>query len=154
MKEYGGYSVDEWKMAGIVFAVLLAVGAGLLLWRLQTPEQAARTVVEKDQKRRPARAGALGPGVKATDKTALAVCQQAIRQVAAHPESVDAPDVEPLHGPADWRFAWNRDSHMIQWKNELGHDEAVSALCVVDEATVRIRLLAVDGKQWLGVARN
>lgn len=92
---------------------------------------------------------AAGLDAKVGNEAALRTCQKALKSHARDPETAVIPDVGAMRGGADWRYLWNQNSRMVRMRNGLGAEVAVIALCVVDENTGKIKLLTLDGKQYV-----
>lgn len=76
-------------------------------------------------------------------------CKSALKQFARDPETASIPDVSPLQGGSDWRFLWAPNTQQVRMRNGLGLEVAVSVFCVADECTRKIKLLTLDGKQFI-----
>ncbi|MCD6663493.1 MAG: hypothetical protein LT082_08845 [Comamonas sp.] len=85
--------------------------------------------------------------------SALELCQGALKMIARDPEAAKVPVVYPMPGGADWRFLWAPHTKQVRMRNGLGVEVAVGAFCVVDEDTGRIKLLTLDGKQFVTPGR-
>lgn len=60
------------------------------------------------------------------------------------------PNVGPMRDGADWRFVWGPQSRPVRLRNGLGLEVTTTALCVVDESTKAIKLLALDRVSIVG----
>ena len=132
-KKIAGYSVLEWKIA----AGIAVLGLGMAIYFFATRESRESTP------RKPSPEAMLA----AARGSALLNCQRALKSASRDPATAQIPAVAPLQGGADWRFLWAPNTEMARMRNGLGLEVAVGAFCVVDEASGKIKLLTLDGKQ-------
>lgn len=142
---------NSWRNACILFLIGLAV---LGVFFYESDEGRSRRI-EAEMRAADARAAAavaaLGhPNAKVSDTQAFYTCRSALKRLSRDPETAVVPDVGWMKGGADWRFLWSVNTRLVRMKNGLGLDVAAPAVCVVDEVFGDIKLLLLDGKEFIG----
>lgn len=120
----------------------MAIGlVGIAVWQLASHESPA------EQEARLFKVDSLSTQAStvAAQGSALMTCQRAIKKASNDPANAKVPDVALLKDGADYRFLWSA-SQPVRVRNGLGLEVAVSALCVVDETSGKIKLLTLDSK--------
>lgn len=137
-KKIAGASVREWKIAGVIGAL----GVIVLVYLFASGKPSSESHQQKERR-------AAEVKLAVAEGSALMNCKRALKQIARDPETASIPDVPPLKGGSDWRFLWAPNTQQVRMRNGLGLEVAVGAFCVVDEGTGKIKLLTLDGQQFI-----
>lgn len=76
----------------------------------------------------------------------LFLCQQAIKRASLDAENTSAPYVKNQGTGSEYYFAWNNETKLVRSRNGLGLEVGVTASCIVDAASGRIRSLTIQGR--------
>lgn len=138
-----GYTIKEWKVAGIVFCVLLSVLVGWKIWAYESPAKAReRLQVERDLKADQVAAQERAAAMN----NAFGLCRKAILTIARDPEKSEVPYMFPVVEDGNWVWSWRQQTKMLRFRNGLGLEVAATGLCTVDRKAMRIEMLIVDDK--------
>ena len=143
-EKIAGASKTEWKIVAGIFVLGLVLIVAFFASR-PSPEETARIAFQQKEEKRKEYLVSVGhPDAKVMDEAAFKTCQQEIKRASRDPETAVIPAVGWMRGGADWRFLWNQNTRMVRMKNGLGLEVALTALCVVDEVTGKIKLLTLN----------
>lgn len=135
----------QWIWVGYALTACLAVVCIFFLFIAETPtEKAIKVSKEKrDQERILEQKTKIA--IWAIEERALRSCQAAIKASSRDPATAKVPDTARMSEGVDMRFAWIGE-RQVRMRNGIGLEVSTPAICVVDEKTIRIKMLLVDGQ--------
>lgn len=144
-------SWNNWRTASIGFVVVMVALLAAFFETDQQQEERIASEMRAEERRADDYLNDIGhPNAKVSETQAFSTCRSALTRLARDPETAVVPNVGWMKGGVDWRFFWNAKTRMVRMKNGLGLEVAATAACVVDEQFGDVKLLLLDGKEYIG----
>lgn len=84
-----------------------------------------------------------------TNSDALALCRDAIKNVALNPKAVQVPHRKAFRWDGEYTFMWGTEGAGVLMPNQFGALIQTEVHCVVDEQNRKVAELIVDGERLL-----